>query len=390
MRKVFLYLVCFLLVSENIYSQSEDFYIKRIFPKKISEAVEMDVFKNSDLKIKYKDVTIHLKHTWTIARGSSNSKITGIVMIEKDGIIGYGEAALSTSSRFGETPETVREGITKIAELPDLDPLKYRWTSAYIDKNIEGFYAAKTAFDIAMYDYFGKYYKVPLYKMLGLNSEDTPLTSFSIAIDELDVIRKKVVEAQPYKILKVKLGADNDYDIIKTIRNITDKPIRVDANEGWTREEALEKIKWLSTQNVQFVEQPIPADDIEGIKWLNERTDMPIFADEALKTPEDLPKIASVYDGIVIKLVKCGGITPAFQLIETARTFGLKVMIGCMVATSVSITAAAHLTPLLDYADLDGNLLIGDDPFDGVKVKNGKLVLPNKPGLGVTPNEKFK
>ena len=389
MKKIFV-LLCFFIVN-SIYAQDyltpegEKF---TIIPDKIYEVADMTKNSASDYKFSYKDVIIHLHHTWTISRESSDFKHDVIAIIEKDGIIGYGEGA--PSSRFGETPETVKQGLDKIFKLKELEPEKFKWTWNYIEKNVKGFYAAKTAFDIAMYDYIGKKYGIPLYKMLGLNPEDTPLTSFSIGIDDIDVIKQKVIEAEPYKILKVKLGADNDYEIINTIRNVTDKTIRVDANEGWTQEEALEKIKWLETQNVEFCEQPIPSKDIEGIRWLRDKCDMPIFADEALTKPSDLYDIASAYDGVVIKLVKSGGITPALQLIHTAKSLGLKTMIGCMVATSVSITAAAHLTPMLDYADLDGNLLVNDDPFDGVKVVNGKLALPKSPGLGVFPNKLFK
>ncbi|MFC1725973.1 dipeptide epimerase [candidate division KSB1 bacterium] len=375
-------------ISNSQLIDSEDFMPDKLISENLNEVISMNSLKRSDLKISYRDVIIHLHHTWTISRESSDFKHDVIVMIEKDGIIGYGEGA--PSIRFGETPETVKKGLDAIIKLTGLDPEKFKWTSEYIEKNVDGYYAAKTAFDMAMYDYAGKKYGIPLYKMLGLNPDDTPYTSFSIGIDNIDVIKQKTKEAEPYKILKVKLGTDFDYDIIKTIRSITDKPIRADANEGWTRDEALEKLNWLYTQNVEFVEQPIPAADIEGIRWLRENTEMPIFADEALKTPADMPAIASAYDGVVIKLVKAGGITPALQLIHTAKTLGLKIMIGCMVSTSVAVTAAAHLTPMLEYADLDGNLLVRDDPFDGVKVIDGKLVLPDGPGLGVIPNNLFK
>jgi L-alanine-DL-glutamate epimerase-like enolase superfamily enzyme len=185
-------------------------------------------------------------------------------------------------------------------------------------------------------------------------------------------------------VLKIKVGLDSDEQTIAAVRSVTDKPLRVDANEGWKdREVAARKIEWLSKQNVEFIEQPMPADRIEDIAWLRERVSLPIIADEACLRPADIPKLAQAYDGVNIKLDKAGGILQGYRMIQIARSLGLKTMLGCMVSSSVAITAAAQLSPLVDYADLDGNLLISNDPYEGVKVKDGRLVLPTAPGLGV-------
>ncbi|MFN3134170.1 MAG: enolase C-terminal domain-like protein, partial [Candidatus Kryptonium sp.] len=207
---------------------------------------------------------------------------------------------------------------------------------------------------------------------------------FTIGIDEPTVIERKVKEAEEYPILKVKLGLENDEEIIKTIRKVTDKPIRVDANEGWkTKEVALEKIKWLQDEGVEFVEQPMPADDLDSVTWLRDKVDIPIIADENCIRLYDVPILGKAYDGINIKLMKCTGIREAIKMINTAKAMKMKVMLGCMIESSVGITAGAQISPLVDFADLDGNLLITNDPFEGVKVENGKLILPDEPGLGI-------
>jgi L-alanine-DL-glutamate epimerase-like enolase superfamily enzyme len=225
---------------------------------------------------------------------------------------------------------------------------------------------------------------VPIYRLFGLDPADAPITTFSIGIDTPETTRQKVREAEAFPVLKVKVGLATDEPTIEAVRSVTKKPLRVDANEGWKdREEALRKIKWLETQGVEFIEQPMPADRQDDIRWLRERVDMPIIADEACLRPVDVLKCAEAYDGVNVKIDKAGGILQAYRMIQIARALGLKTMLGCMVSSSVSVTAAAQLSPLVDYADLDGNLLIANDPYAGVKVENGKLVLPDRPGLGV-------
>jgi L-alanine-DL-glutamate epimerase-like enolase superfamily enzyme len=184
--------------------------------------------------------------------------------------------------------------------------------------------------------------------------------------------------------LKIKVGKENDEEIIGAVRSVTDKPIRVDANEGWkSKEEALEKIQWLKSQGVEFIEQPMPSDMLEETAWLRERVDMPVIADEAVKNASDIPILAKSYDGINIKLMKSGGMLEALRMIQMAKALKMKIMLGCMIESSVAISAAAHLSPYVDYADLDGNLLIRNDPFQGVGVDKGEFVFSDKPGLGV-------
>jgi L-alanine-DL-glutamate epimerase-like enolase superfamily enzyme len=248
---------------------------------------------------------------------------------------------------------------------------------------VPGQFAAKAAVDIALLDWVGKKLNLPLYRMFGLDPADTPITTFSIGIDTPEVTRRKVREAEAFPVLKIKVGLDTDEATIAAVRSATNKPLRVDANEGWKdKEEAVRKINWLETQGVEFVEQPMPADMIEETRWVRSRVHLPIIADEAAVSASAIPKLIEAYDGVNVKLDKCGGIQQALRMIYVARSLGMKTMLGCMVSSSISVTAAAHLSPLVDYADLDGNLLIANDPYRGVEVRNGKLILADAAGLG--------
>ena len=245
--------------------------------------------------------------------------------------------------------------------------------------------AAKCALDLAILDWITKSLNLPLYKFYGLNKTRVPQTTFSIGIDTPDVIVQKVKEAAPYPILKIKVGKENDEEIIAAVRSVTDKPIRVDANEGWTdKKEALEKIEWLKSEGVEFVEQPMPSDMLDETAWLRERSVLPLVADEAVKSAADIPKLAKAYDGINIKLMKSAGIQEAIRMIGMARSLGMKIMLGCMIESSVAISAGAHISPLVDWVDLDGNLLIANDPYSGHEVVDGKIILTDSPGIGVT------
>jgi L-alanine-DL-glutamate epimerase-like enolase superfamily enzyme len=336
-----------------------------------------------DIMIEVKTKRLNLTHTWTIARNASDFKSNVFVKIERDGITGYGEAA--PNMRYGENAELTTKKINQAKMIFEKNDLfHFTGIKEAMDKTVLNQSCAKAALDIALMDWVGKALNTPLYKMFGLNTSNAPVTSFSIGIDTPEVIKQKVKEAEPFPILKIKVGKKNDDEIIAAVRSVTDKPIRVDANEGWkNKEEALEKIQWLKTQGVEFIEQPMPSEMIEETAWLRERVDMPIIADEAVKTAADIPKLVKAYDGINIKLMKSGGIQEALRMIQIAKALNMKIMLGCMIESSVAISAAAHLAPYVDWADLDGNLLISNDPFSGVKVKNGRFIYNDKPGLGV-------
>src|SRR5262249_25519604 len=225
---------------------------------------------------------------------------------------------------------------------------------------------------------------VPLYRLFGLDAADAPVTTFSIGIDTPENTKQKVREAEPFPVLKIKVGLDTDEATIEAVRSVTEKPLRVDANEGWKdKEEAVRKITWIETRGVEFVEQPMPAAMIEETRWVRKHVHVPLIADEAATSVRAIPGLVDAYDGVNVKLDKCGGIQQALRMIYVAKSLDMKTMLGCMVSSSVSVTAAAHLSPLVDYADLDGNLLIANDPYAGVRVEKGKLVLPDGPGLGL-------
>ncbi len=334
------------------------------------------------MNLSFKYYELKLLHTFTISRSSKSVEPSVIIELEHDGIIGYGEAA--PSERYGETPETVMNFLRSVNLKSFDEPFQLDEILSYVHKLTPGNTSAKAAIDIALHDWIGKKLQIPLWKMWGLNKDKTPRTSFTIGIDTLEVIEKKVREAEPYPILKVKVGIPNDEEIIKTIRKITDKVIRVDANEGWkSKEQARDKILWLEEQGVEFIEQPMPASQIDDTAWLREQVHIPILADENIINVFDIPKLYGAFDGINIKLMKCTGLREAMRMIHTAKAAGMKVMLGCMIESSIGISAAAQLSPMVDYADLDGNILISNDPFSGVGVVDGKLRLNNGFGIGL-------
>jgi L-alanine-DL-glutamate epimerase-like enolase superfamily enzyme len=336
------------------------------------------------IEVNYKVKKLFLKHTWTIARNSSDFKNNVFVQIRHDGIDGIGEAAPNV--RYHETPESTIETIEKAFPLIEKYGLWHFSDLGYaIQSATDQQTAGKAALDIAMMDWVTKKLGVPLYQYLGLDQSKVPVTTFSIGIDSIEMIKQKVKEAAPYPILKIKVGKENDVEIIEAVRSVTDKPLRVDANEGWKdKHEALEKINWLEKMGVEFIEQPMPSEMLEETKWLRDHCNMPIVADEAVKSAADIPKLAQAYDGINIKLMKSAGIQEALRMIAMARSLGMKIMLGCMIESSVAIAAAAHISPLVDWVDLDGNLLLAEDPFQGHQVVDGKIVLNDQPGLGVS------
>ncbi|MCL5282618.1 MAG: dipeptide epimerase [Planctomycetes bacterium] len=325
-----------------------------------------------------------LRHTWTISRNSSDFKDNVLVRLERDGIVGWGEAAPNV--RYNQSAEQTIAAIEKAKSVIEAgDWLHYVDLREQWERAISNQSCACAALDIAILDWVGRKLNVPLYRLFGLDESKVPVTTFSIGIDTPDVIKEKVKEARDFPVLKIKVGTENDAQIVAAVREATNRPLRVDANEGWRdKEQALKKIQWLQKMGVELIEQPLPAAMIEETAWLKERVDIPIIADEAVKGVGDIPKLAGAYDGINIKLMKAGGIQEAMRMIHVARALGLKIMLGCMIESSVAIAAAAHISPLVDYADLDGNLLISNDPFTGVGVKNGKLILNDQPGLGVS------
>jgi L-alanine-DL-glutamate epimerase-like enolase superfamily enzyme len=325
-----------------------------------------------------------LTHTWTISRNSSDYKDNVFVRVERDGVVGWGEAAPNV--RYGQSAEATIAMLEKARSLIEAgDWLKYVDLRARWERELAGDSCAHAALDMAILDWVGGKLKAPLYQLLGLDPGKTPVTTFSIGIDTPEVIRQKVAEAKDFPVLKIKVGRDNDAQILAAVRDATDKPLRVDANEGWKdKQQALDKIQWLAGQGVELIEQPLPAAMIEETAWLREWVEIPIIADEAVKTTADIPHLATAYDGINIKLMKSGGLQEAIRMIHIARALGMKIMLGCMIESSVAISAAAQISPLVDYADLDGNLLISNDPFTGVGAKQGKLILNDRPGLGVS------
>lgn len=337
---------------------------------------------NGKLKLSFRPYTLELKHVFTIATNSRTTTPVVLTEIEYDGMIGYGEASLPPY--LGESHQTVTEFLSKVnlskyESVFDLENILND-----IDKIAPGNPAAKASVDIALHDLVGKLLNQPWYNIWGFDKEKTPYTSFTIGIDTPDVVRAKVKEAEEYKVLKVKLGRETDKEMIETIRSVSDKPITVDVNQGWKDKNfALEMINWLKEKNVLFVEQPMPKTQIDDLAWLTERSPLPTIGDESVQRLEDVIKAHGVFSGINIKLMKCTGMREAHKMILLARALGMKVMIGCMTETSCAISAASHLSPMVDWADLDGALLIKNDIFDGTKIIDGKVTLMNRPGIGV-------
>ena len=337
---------------------------------------------NGKLKLTYKPYTLELKHVFTIATNSRTTTPVVLTEVEFDGVIGYGEASLPPY--LGESHQTVAEFLSKV-DLSKYDNVfDLENILIDIDKVAIGNTAAKASIDIALHDLVGKLLNQPWYNIWGIDKTRTPFTSFTIGIDTPDVVRVKVKEAEEYKILKVKLGRDTDKEMIETIRSVSDTPLTVDVNQGWTDKNfALEMIHWLKEKNVIFVEQPMPKTQIDDMAWLTEKSPLPTIGDESVQRLEDVIKAHGVFSGINIKLMKCTGMREAHKMILMARALGMKVMLGCMTETSCAISAASHLSPMVDWADLDGALLIKNDVFDGTKILDGKVTLMDRPGIGV-------
>ena len=338
------------------------------------------------LKLGADVVTLTTRHPFIIARGGqSEYRVVCVRLADADGCEGWGEAA--PSSYYGETHETVLDALGKLAPHLPADPFDLETAEARFARVLPKNGAARSALSAALHDLAGKRLGVPLYRLWGLDPGHAPVSSFTIGIDTDEKIRAKVKEAASYPILKIKLGTERDEAILRTIRDATDKPIRVDANAGWSRERARAMLPVLKAFGVEFVEQPLQPDDIEGLAGLRRAGILPVVVDESCIVASDIPRLAGAVDGINIKLAKCGSLREALRMIATARAHGMLVMVGCMIETSLGITAAAHFTPLVDAADLDGAALTSNDPFTGATIDGGRIQLPSGPGLGVERRE---
>lgn len=341
-----------------------------------------NTLRKFNLKLRFKPYELQLKHVFTIAASSRTTTPVMLVEIEYDGLIGYGEASMPPY--LGESHKSVTEFLNKVDLSAFHDPFELETILAYIDGIDKGNYAAKASVDIALHDLVGKILQKPWHKLWGLDATKTPNTSFTIGIDTPEVVKAKVREASEFKILKVKLGRETDKEMIQAIRSITDVPICVDVNQGWKdRNMALDMIHWLAERGVVFVEQPMSKYAIDDMAWLTEHSPLPTMADEAVQTIYDVLATHKVYSGINIKLMKCGGMRNAHKMANMAKTMGMKVMVGCMTETSCAISAAAQLAPLADWADLDGNLLINNDLYNGMTIVNGRVTPNELPGIGI-------
>ena len=332
-----------------------------------------------------KIVRLNLQHTWTTTMSSSQYRDTLHTTFTRGGITGRGEGAPIV--RYHEDAASAQKAVESVRELlVGTDPMQFAKIMAEVFKRVPGEWAGKAAIDIALMDWVGQKLGIPLYSYFGLDPRDAPLTTFSIGIDTPEITKQKTLEAAEYPVLKVKVGLATDEPTIEAVRSVTKKPLRVDANEGWKdKEEAVRKINWLEKMGVEFIEQPLPAEMLEEQRWIRSRVHIPIIADEACQRASDIPKLKEYFDGVNVKLDKSGGMLEAYRMLQIAKALGMKTMLGCMISSSVTVTAAAHLSPLVDFSDLDGNLLISNDPFHGVRVEKGKLILPKGPGLGLTP-----
>ena len=335
------------------------------------------------LKLSFEPYELQLRHTFTVSSYSRKTTPGVQVRIDYEGLTGYGEASMPPY--LGQTVESVTGFLSKTDLSQFKDPFHLETILAYVDSLSPGDGAAKAAIDIALHDLVGKLLGQPWWRLWGLDPNRTPNTTFTIGIDTPDVVREKTREcADRFKILKVKVGLDNDKEMIRTIREVTDLPLAVDANQGWKdREQALDEIFWLKENGIVMVEQPMAKERLDDNAWITERSPLPIFADEALQRLADIPAIKGAYHGINIKLMKCTGMREAWKMANYAHAEGMRVMVGCMTETSCAVSAAAQLSPLADFADLDGNLLITNDLFKGMEVIDGKITLSDRPGIGL-------
>ncbi len=334
------------------------------------------------MKLSVHPMTLELKTTFRVSHGASDQRYNVLAAIEHEGHVGYGEAA--AVPYYGDTQESLTAYLKALPPLGD-DPFLLE---EILNKLPEGSRAARAAVDIALHDLWGKLVGQPLYKLFGLKPAPLPPTSFTIGIDSPEAMAAQAKESS-YPVLKIKLGAENAEESVAAIRRVSAAKLRVDANAAWKPQQALELIERLARYDLELIEQPLPAGDVESYRWLHENLKRrgiktPIYADESVKTSQDAARFAGAIDGVALKLMKTGGLREALRTIHTARAHGMKIMLSCMVESSLGVTAAAHIAPLCDQLDLDGPLLVRNDPFVGVRYDGANLFLPEGAGLGVS------
>ena len=337
----------------------------------------------STLRLNADILELKTKHPFIIARGSQDTyRTVAIRLVDKDGLEGWGEAA--PQRYYGETPETVLAALEVYATaLPD-DPLHLEDAEARFELALHGNNSARAALSTALHDLAGKQLGVPVHRLWGLDAAKCPISTFTIGIDTPERIRLKVGEAEQYPVLKIKLGTSDDLAILRAIRDVTQKELRVDANAGWTRKQAIRMLPVLEEFGVTVLEQPLEPGDLEGLGEVTRHARIPVIADESCLVAADIPALVGKVDGINIKLAKTGSLREALRMIAIARAHNMMVMVGCMIETSIGITAAAHFCPLVDICDLDGAALLAHDPYVGATIEGGQLRLPEGPGLGLS------
>lgn len=336
---------------------------------------------DKSMKLSFKPYTLSLRHAFTLSSTSRTTTPAVLTEIAYGGLVGYGEASMPPY--LGESQQSVLNFLKKVDLGQFRDPLQLEEITAYLDALEEKNTAAKASVDIALHDLVGKILGQPLHKLWGYDDAKAPLTTYTIGIDTPEKVQAKAREVSGFKVFKIKMGRGTDKEIVQAVRRVTDAPFTADPNQGWTdRQESLETIHWLKEQGCLFVEQPLAKERVEDLAWLTARSPLPILADEGCQRLENIREIQGVYSGIVIKLMKCTGLREAQQMLVTAKALGMKTLLGCMTETSCAISAASQLSMAANYADLDGNLLISNDPFEGVQVVEGKLALPDRPGIG--------
>ncbi len=334
------------------------------------------------LRLETELLDLTTRHPFIIARGGQSAYRTVMVrLVDDDGLEGWGEAA--PTRFYGETADSVLAALGVYGTLLPEDPAHLESAEARWLRALGGNAAARAALSSALHDLMGKRLGIPLYRLWGLDPAAAPRSTFTIGLDTPEKIRAKVHEAAEYPILKIKLGGDRDIEILETIRCETDRELRVDANCGWTVKHALQMLPVLKEFKVTVLEQPLLPHDLDGLGLIRQKAAIPIIADESCRIAADIPALVGKVDGINIKLAKCGSLREALRMIATARAHHMMVMVGCMIESSIGITAAAHFTPLVDIVDLDGAALLSNDPFTGASIAAGQVALPSGPGLGL-------